>query len=141
MLPTCSARPLPAPVATLPLRSTTSLLFVQATAADGALRRATAYYSNNMFVRLIETYGQVKVAARDTGRPLARAYIKVYWQRKGASGNAGAKFYKDGYTDLRGRFDYASISTDELSQVGRFAILVSSRTHGAVVREATPPKQ
>ena len=32
-------------------------------------------------------------------------------------------------------------SPDELSQVGRFAILISSSTHGAFVREAAPPKQ
>jgi hypothetical protein len=51
------------------------------------------------------------------------------------------KFYKDGYTDLRGRFDYASLSTDDLGGVRKFAILILSEDHGALVREATPPKQ
>ncbi|MBS0203885.1 MAG: hypothetical protein JSS49_13350, partial [Planctomycetes bacterium] len=52
-----------------------------------------------------------------------------------------AKFYKDGYTDLRGRFDYASISTNDLDQTTRFSILILSEAHGALVREASPPKQ
>ena len=48
-------------------------------------------------------------------------------------------FYKDGYTDLRGRFDYASLSTDDLDRVERFAVLVMSDDNGAVVRETPPP--
>jgi hypothetical protein len=51
------------------------------------------------------------------------------------------KFYKDGYTDLRGRFDYASVSTPERTPVGRFAILVLADDRGAVIREAGTPQQ
>jgi hypothetical protein len=55
---------------------------------------------------------------------------------------AGAvRFYKDGYTDLRGKFDYSSLSTNEMDNVEKFSILVLSETDGAVVREADPPKQ
>ena len=50
------------------------------------------------------------------------------------------QFYKDGYTDLRGRFDYGSLSTNELEQVSKFSILVMSDAHGAIVSEATPPQ-
>jgi hypothetical protein len=38
-------------------------------------------------------------------------------------------------------FDYVSLSTDELANVDRFAILVLSEDHGAIVRETAPPKQ
>ena len=55
--------------------------------------------------------------------------------------NGQVKFYKDGYTDLRGCFDYASLSTNELDFVDRFSILILSEEHGAVVREANPPKR
>ena len=34
------------------------------------------------------------------------------------------KFYKDGYTDFRGKFDYASLNTGQLDDVDRFAVLV-----------------
>ncbi len=49
------------------------------------------------------------------------------------------KFYKDGYTDHRGRFDYASVSTPEQQPVGRFAILALSDEQGALIREVAPP--
>ena len=34
------------------------------------------------------------------------------------------KFHKDGYTDLRGAFDYASVSTDTDFKPSEYAILV-----------------
>jgi hypothetical protein len=69
--------------------------------------------------------------------PLSRAYVKTY-----ARFNDGSvRFYKDGYTDLAGRFDYATLSTDELDRVERFAILVIHETRGAVIREAAVPQR
>jgi hypothetical protein len=46
-----------------------------------------------------------------------------------------------GYTDLRGRFDYASLSTNDLENVEKFSLLVYSQERGAVVKEAAPPKR
>jgi hypothetical protein len=89
-----------------------------------------------MRVSVAESYGQLKVAAADTGAPLPRVYVKVYSRR--SAGETG-QFYKDGYTDIRGTFDYTSLSTDELQHVERFSLLVSSDSHGAVVREARKP--
>lgn len=96
-----------------------------------------AYYSHSLDLQLVENYGQLRVTDVKTTRPIAKAYVKVYARL--SSGEV--KFYKDGYTDLRGRFDYASLSTDELNNVARFAILVLSDAQGAIVREAAPPKQ
>ena len=53
--------------------------------------------------------------------------------------NGQVRFFKDGYTDLRGRFDYASLNTNELDFVDRFSLLVMSDEYGAVVREAGAP--
>ena len=44
-------------------------------------------------------------------------------------------------TDLRGRFDYVSLNTDEAGQAERLAVLVLSDAFGAVVRETRPPKR
>ena len=55
--------------------------------------------------------------------------------------DGSVRFYKDGYTDLRGYFDYTSLNTNELDAVQRFSILILSETHGALVREAAPPKR
>ncbi len=85
----------------------------------------------------IENYGQVKVAGQKDGKALSAVYVKVYAKQK----DGVVRFYKDGYTDLRGRFDYASLSTNDLDRVERFSILIMSEEQGAVVREAAPPKQ
>ena len=103
----------------------------------GAGRRAAqAYYANNLKVQLVEQYGRLQVRHAETDRPLAKVYVKVY-----ARTPAGARFFKDGYTDLRGKFDYTSLNTDDIGGVSEFAVLVLSDEHGAVVKTAKPPQQ
>jgi hypothetical protein len=103
----------------------------------GGKTRTQAYYSNSLVVQLMENYGQLRVAAKDGGKALAKVYVKVYAKMRDGS----VEFYKDGYTDLRGRFDYSSLNTNQLGGVEKFAILVLSDANGSTVREATPPKQ
>jgi len=119
----------------LPEQFHTSNVLVEVEA--NGVRKSQACYANNLVVHFIENYGQLKVTHRDTGNPLSTVYVKVFAQMK----NGEIRFYKDGYTDLRGRFDYASLSTDELDAVEKFAILVLSEKDGATVREAKPPKK
>jgi len=104
--------------------------------AAGGVRKSQAYYANSLAVQVTESFGQVQVSQETTRKPLAKVYVKVYARMKDGS----VKFYKDGYTDLRGRFDYASISTNEGDNVERFAMLILSDDAGAVIREAAPPK-
>ena len=99
--------------------------------------KTQAYYSHSLSVQVIENYGQVKVTHQTTGKPVPKAYVKVYAQMADGS----VKFYKDGYTDLRGRFDFASLNTNALDVVKKFSILVLSDDFGALVREANPPKR
>ncbi|MEK6262775.1 MAG: hypothetical protein AABP62_29610 [Planctomycetota bacterium] len=99
--------------------------------------KTQAYYSHSLAVQVIENYGQVKVTHQTTAKPVAKAYVKVYAQM--ADGQV--KFYKDGYTDLRGRFDYASLNTNDLDVATKFSVLIMSDDHGALVREAAPPKR
>ncbi len=110
-------------------------LIVEASA--GGVSRSRVYTAHHLAPRLIEAYGQVQVNQSDTGPPAAGAYVKVYARLQDGS----VEFYKDGYADLRGRFDYVSLSTDQLARVERFALLIQTETHGAVVLEAMPPKQ
>ncbi len=103
----------------------------------GGETKTQTYFAHSLAVQVIENYGQVKVTEQTTGKPVSTAYVKVYAQR--ADGTV--KFYKDGYTDLRGRFDYASLSTNDLEGAAKFSILILSDELGALVREAAPPKQ
>ncbi len=82
-------------------------------------------------------YGQLRVLDRQTGRPLPQVYIKAYARMQDGS----VQFYKDGYTDLRGRFDYTSLNTNQLEYVQRFSLLVMSDDRGATVQEVDPPQR
>ncbi|MCX7004810.1 MAG: hypothetical protein NTV22_16265 [bacterium] len=105
--------------------------------AAGPLARTQVYYANALEVQLLENYGMLQVTRRATHAPLPAVYVKVYARMTDGS----ITFYKDGYTDLRGKFDYASLSTDELDRVERFALLIMSDDCGALIREAAPPKR
>jgi hypothetical protein len=106
-------------------------------ATGGGLQRSQAYTPHSLDVQMQENYGQLRVLHADGGKPLAKVYVKVYARYP----DARVEFYKDGYTDLRGRFDYTSLSTDDLTRVERFAALVLSTDAGALVREVPPPKR
>jgi hypothetical protein len=100
-------------------------------------RSSQAYYSHSLNLQVIENYGQVRVTHDKSGKPLSKTYVKVYARML----DGRLRFYKDGYTDLRGRFDFTSLNTNELDAVERFSLLVFSDEHGAVVREAKPPQR
>ena len=128
----------------------------------GAGKRQTqAYHANTLKLTLTETYGRLETRDVTTDKPLPKAYVKVYAKLK----NGTVRFFKDGYTDLRGRFDYASLNAPEgmvpqpvpydaapangldyqmlkpaeLNEVEKLALLILSDTHGATVKEVNPP--
>ena len=119
----------------LPARFHTSNVLVEIVA--GGKTRSQAYYANSLDVQLMENYGQLRVTDSDTGQPLPQVYVKAYARMQDGS----IRFYKDGYTDLRGRFDFASLNTNEIEVTDRFSLLIMSEDRGAVVREAQPPKR
>jgi len=128
----------------------------------GAGKRQTqAYHANTLKLTLTENYGRLETRDSTTDKPLPKAYVKVYAKLK----NGTVRFFKDGYTDLRGRFDYASLNAPEgivpqptpyeaapangldyqmlkpaeLNEVEKLALLILSDTHGATVKEVNPP--
>lgn len=119
----------------LPAEFRTKNVMVEALGAG--LRKTQGYYANTLKVQVIETYGQLVVAHAETRKPVPGAYVKVYARTRGGE----VKFLKDGYTDLRGRFDYASLNTNDTDNAVRLALLVLSDDFGAVVREAAPPRR
>ena len=99
--------------------------------------KSVPYYANAMDVKLVENFGQVKVVNEATGKPLSKVYVKTYVR----TADGQVKFHKDGYTDARGRFDYATVSTPDKAAHVRYSVLVLSEEFGAVIREAAPPQQ
>lgn len=62
-----------------------------------------------------------------TGQPLAKAYIKVYAELT----TGEVVFHKDGYTDLRGKFDYLTSTATDATRIKRLAVLVTDPKKGA----------
>ncbi|HUQ04643.1 MAG TPA: hypothetical protein VM261_19215 [Kofleriaceae bacterium] len=104
-------------------------------AVSGALRATVTHFANDLAVSVMAPYGQLQVRQTSTGVALASTYVKTYARMRGGA----VQFFKDGYTDLRGRFDYATLSTSDLDNVERFALLVLHDSAGASVLESEPP--
>ena len=126
------------------------------------LRKTQAYHANTLKLTLSESYGRLEVRDTVENKPVTAAYVKVYARLR----NGTVRFFKDGYTDLRGKFDYASLNggegpatarrggtssrgagldiqmlkPGELDQVERLALLVVTDAHGDEVREVAPPQ-
>lgn len=104
-------------------------------AVAGAQRASVTHFANDLAVLVMAPYGQIQVRRASSGVALPATYVKVYARMHGGA----VQFFKDGYTDLRGRFDHATLSTSDLDDVERFALLVLHDGAGALVLEADPP--
>ena len=104
-------------------------------AVGAGQRKAKVHYANDLTTHLANQVGQVRVSRASDHAALPATYVKVYARQHGGA----VAFYKDGYTDLRGWFDYATLSTNDLDRVERFAILVCSDHAGSAILEASPP--
>ncbi|KAA6400993.1 MAG: putative secreted protein [Streblomastix strix] len=111
------------------------------------IRKTSSLFVSNMDIVVQERTGRIVVIHSTNKRPLPQIYIKVYKQVNNSviSGGKG-QFVKDGFTDLRGCFDYASVSQESgISKSSgikdRYAILVFSSKYGSEVREVDAPAE
>jgi len=94
------------------------------------LNKVKPHFSHNLFARVDE--GLIRVCSNSDGHPLSKCYIKVFAKLK----NETIMFYKDGYTDLRGVFDFESLSVDTSQWVVSYSVLVMSEKNGTTILEA-----
>ena len=95
-------------------------LVIVASGADGGAEERLELTPGALDVQVASAARQLRVRGAD-GRPVAGAYVKVY--ARDVSGRE-TKFHKDGYTDMRGAFDYESVSTDTEFRPAEFAVFV-----------------
>lgn len=95
------------------------------------------FYSNQLKITTLQNFGELKVASAQTGRPLSKTYVKVFAINKH---DKSCFFFRDGYTDICGKFEYAQTSGDKLKDVSRFAILITHDDLGSKIMELDPPK-
>ena len=93
------------------------------------------YLSSNLYVIITESLGELQVLDEHL-KPLIKSYVKVYAK---LSSN-DVQFYKDGYSDLNGKFNYLALNTDQLKNATKFYIYVSEMNHGDTIKECFPPK-
>ena len=91
----------------------------------------------NITTYVSESFGQLQTTDSLSHRPISTAYVKVYAKYPDDS----VRFYKDGYTDSRGRFDYASVSAADAKGATRYAILVLSDEKGATLHDVAAPNR
>ena len=109
-------------------------LFVEITSES--IKLFDIYLSSNLFIVITESLGELKVIDNNL-KPTIKAYVKVYVE---LNNNSEVQFYKDGYTDLNGKFNYLALNTDQLKNSKKFYIFVSEEKQGAIIKECYPPK-
>ncbi|KAF9140561.1 hypothetical protein BGX30_006303 [Mortierella sp. GBA39] len=134
----------------LPQYLNSNVMVSVTTSPPAANRTWKTYYSQTIVVQTLEQTGTIKVISKsDNGRPIRGGYVKVYAEMKHltAEGSTTA-FWKDGYTDLVGRFAYAQVSTGAspssnggggLGDVKRFVVFVDGGREGCVAKTVPVP--
>ncbi|MBA3708221.1 MAG: hypothetical protein H0W83_05310 [Planctomycetes bacterium] len=102
---------------------------------SAGLRQILPWYASALDVRIAHAEGQVQVVSSADGKPLPAAYVKVYARTTDGT----TAFLKDGYTDLRGRFDYVTVTGADPATKTRLALFVQADGRGSTVREVDPP--
>ncbi len=119
----------------LPVEMKNKNVLVEIVSGDQA--KSQPYFANSLDVQLVENYGQLQVFSQSERRALPKTYIKVYARMNDGS----VSFHKDGYTDLRGRFDYFSQSNNPADGIEKLSLLVLSEQDGAIIRQVSPPPE
>ena len=95
---------------------------------NGVQNKYLTYYSNKLKIHIYENYGEIKVLGSniEVQEKLTKVYVKCFAKMN----NGDFVFYKDGYTDIRGRFDYLSLNSPKFRKVQLFALYVAHPLYG-----------
>ena len=98
------------------------------------IQKIVTYFSTTMNVQIFENYGELKITD-DKGKAVSQVYVKAFTMKH----DGAISFYKDGYTDIRGRFDFVSLNASQLAFVQKFSLFIMSEAHGSLIKECSPP--
>jgi len=96
------------------------------------------FFSSDLIVHLKEPLGEITVFLKKEKTVQASIYVKVFVKTK----EGKEMFFKDGFTDFLGSFQYAHASgqSNSTNLFEKFAIFISHPTHGSVVKYADAQK-
>ena len=116
----------------IPNKYINSNLFIEV--SSSSKKAFSTHFSTSLVVNVSESMGEVKILDNNL-KPLTKVYVKCYGMYKDES----VKFYKDGYTDPRGRFNYISLNTDSVNSIKKFSIFIMHDDLGSLIKEVNPP--
>ena len=102
---------------------------------SGNKRLYDIYYSSSLNYSIFESIGEIKVMDdKLNSKPIV--YIKCFCE----TNKGEIKFYKDGFTDLNGKFNYIELNNNMIDEVKRFSILMMSKENESCITICNPPK-
>lgn len=96
------------------------------TSISGKSKTLLVYSFNDLNITVLNDQGRIKVSKNGAAAGLSRVYVKVF--AKNHSGTSS--FYRDGYTDAAGGFNYFDVKTARISNIAQFAVYVDSPALG-----------
>lgn len=93
------------------------------------------YVPFSLNYHLNKEFGIIKLIEPTTIKPVPKIYVKCFAEYN----NGDKKFYKDGFTDLRGSFDYVSLNKDKIDDIKKFCIFINSSEYGCNIITTEPP--
>jgi hypothetical protein len=84
------------------------------------------YSFNQLNLLVANEQGKVKVCKKGSEAGLSRVYVKVFAKMN----NGQSAFYRDGYTDVAGGFNYFDVKTSSISNIAQFALFVDHKELG-----------
>lgn len=94
------------------------------------------YFSCGLNVQFNEEFGELRVFNKSNNAMMSRVYVKVFYKE---TGTGQEKFWRDGFTDIRGRFEYANASGKDLNSVEKFAVFLDDPKLGSMIKEVNKP--
>ncbi len=80
--------------------------------SDNKKKEYETYYSSLLKCSILESIDEIKILSPEL-KPLSKVYIKSFCKDK----NGNIQFYKDSFTNLRGKFNYDTLNSDLINKV------------------------
>jgi hypothetical protein len=98
------------------------------TSANGKAKVLLVYSYNELNLLVSNEQGKIKVCKKGSETGLSRVYVKVFAKMN----NGQSAFYRDGYTDVAGGFNYFDVKTSSIASITQFAVFVDHRDLGTL---------
>lgn len=93
---------------------------------SGQTKSILVYSYNSLSVAVTPEQGRIKIADKDSLTSLSRVYVKVFVK----TSDGRVNFFRDGYTDVTGGFNYFDVRGGGVGNIQKFSIFAEDRQKG-----------